>query len=284
MMLTVSRYVRARREALGLSQADLARAAEMTRANVAALETREHQQPRPALCGRLARALDVNPVVLLALGGYLDGDWVDRLLIAPLVSGAERIAHRELWQSAVAGQYLGHYRLERHCSAAECAMGTASLLNLETASEADWVMVESGKVPGSWLGTRRTDTALIQAPGVVLWALTQSLSADLTGLAHLLGRLRPKIAEAAGVDLTPYDVALRGAWRTEPPWIDADSYAREFSAMGSAGAGEGPTARQTADGRWEISIILPTDTPPATVGEVLALLSRVVRSTDEPRT
>ncbi len=273
-MPSASQYVRRRREVLALTQADLARAANITRANIAALESRAHHTPRPGLCGRLAKALDVEPTALLAIAGHLDGDWVDRLVITPLVSGAEKIFRTDPWQSTAGGEYLRLHREAAHRTAADCAAAVAALLETTEGSSRDWALVESGFVPATWLDSPGTNNALTNAPGVVLWGLAEAATANLTGLSYLLGRLRPKVAAAAGVDLTPYEVALKASWSTEPPWVDVRSYIAGLHED----LGSGPFLHHERDG-WHLEAVLPDNVSRELLGELLTLLQRATAGT-----
>ncbi len=69
LLVAVGEALRARRQASGVSQEQLALLAELDRAYVGGVERGEHNLTLMSL-GRLCEALDVRPSVLLKLAGY----------------------------------------------------------------------------------------------------------------------------------------------------------------------------------------------------------------------
>ena len=70
--MTLGKKIRALRDELGISQAQLAAQAELSQGYLSQLENDEVQNPSAAVIFRLARALHVDPRVLMQAAGYAD--------------------------------------------------------------------------------------------------------------------------------------------------------------------------------------------------------------------
>jgi transcriptional regulator with XRE-family HTH domain len=63
-------YIKAQREALGISQRRLAQRTEIHHSYLARMEAGDYSQPSPAVLHRIAEALDLEPEDLFALAGH----------------------------------------------------------------------------------------------------------------------------------------------------------------------------------------------------------------------
>jgi transcriptional regulator with XRE-family HTH domain len=70
--VTLGKKIRALRDELGISQAQLAAQAELSQGYLSQLENDEVQNPSAAVIFRLARALHVDPRVLMQAAGYAE--------------------------------------------------------------------------------------------------------------------------------------------------------------------------------------------------------------------
>ena len=70
--MTLGKKIRALRDELGMSQAQLAAQAELSQGYLSQLENDEVQNPSAAVIFRLARALHVDPRVLMQAAGYAE--------------------------------------------------------------------------------------------------------------------------------------------------------------------------------------------------------------------
>lgn len=70
--MTLGKKIRALRDELGMSQAQLASQAELSQGYLSQLENDEVQNPSAAVIFRLARSLHVDPRILMQAAGYQD--------------------------------------------------------------------------------------------------------------------------------------------------------------------------------------------------------------------
>jgi transcriptional regulator with XRE-family HTH domain len=70
--VTLGKKIRALRDELGMSQAQLAAQAELSQGYLSQLENDEVQNPSAAVIFRLARALHVDPRILMQAAGYAE--------------------------------------------------------------------------------------------------------------------------------------------------------------------------------------------------------------------
>jgi transcriptional regulator with XRE-family HTH domain len=70
--VTLGKKIRALRDELGMSQAQLASQAELSQGYLSQLENDEVQNPSAAVIFRLARSLHVDPRILMQAAGYPD--------------------------------------------------------------------------------------------------------------------------------------------------------------------------------------------------------------------
>ena len=70
--MTLGKKIRALRDELGMSQAQLAAQAELSQGYLSQLENDEVQNPSAAVIFRLARSLHVDPRILMQAAGYTD--------------------------------------------------------------------------------------------------------------------------------------------------------------------------------------------------------------------
>ncbi len=292
----LGRVVRAARLAAGVTQAGLAAACQTTNISVDSIELGRTRQPRPALLGRIARELGLAPAGLLALAGHCDQSAVD---ILSLSRPTERVLNTlipvEPWQSRLAGAYLQMAREKAGRSQAACTARAQTLL-LEMVRESQdpkpaaeqipfthgnpddalWSCVEGGAAPGPWLGRSR-DVALVDTPGVMLWALATAADADPSIFLYLLGRLRQKPARMAGIDWDALDAAWAAAKLRETPWCDLKEFVGAVRRLRCGESrGEGPTVVRLPDGRWRVEVILPTTIPGPALANLLRQLGEAV--------
>jgi transcriptional regulator with XRE-family HTH domain len=71
-VVTLGKKIRGLRDELGISQAQLAAQAELSQGYLSQLENDEVQNPSAAVIFRLARALHVDPRVLMQAAGYAE--------------------------------------------------------------------------------------------------------------------------------------------------------------------------------------------------------------------
>ena len=70
--MTLGKKIRALRDELGMSQAQLATQAQLSQGYLSQLENDEVQNPSAAVIFRLARALHVDPRILMQAAGYAE--------------------------------------------------------------------------------------------------------------------------------------------------------------------------------------------------------------------